>query len=290
MPAGFSHKMLRLHLPSRWFYFSLSSSGRCTGENCLLRSDMRWLFIFSFFLIGSEVSFSQSKVKFAVIISANMEWKAVRKIIPDAKLQSSPWGQYFFKVVEKENVLVFQEGWGKVAAAGATQYVIDQFHPEILINLGTCGGFEGEVERNQIILADRTVIYDIVEAMGDSKEAIADYTTEIDLGWLGKNYPVAVKKTVLVSADKDLRPEEIESLIKEYHAVAGDWESGAIAYAAKKNNTKVLILRGVTDLVGNKTGEAYGNLTLYEERTEKVMRRLLDDLPLWVRHISATPK
>ncbi len=242
------------------------------------------------FLIFTEISFAQSKIKFAVIISANMEWKTTKKLFPNEDYLKSPWGEYFFKEFEKEKVLVFHEGWGKVAAAGATQYVIDQFNPEILINLGTCGGFEGEVERNEIILVDRTIIYDIVEAMGDSKEAITDYSTEIDLSWLGKNYPVTVRKTLLVSADKDLKPDEINFLKKEYHAVAGDWESGAIAYTAKKNKKKILILRGVSDLVGTQKGEVYENINLFDERTEKIMKQLFDGLPLWITHILKQPK
>ena len=155
----------------------------------------------------------------------------------------------------------------------------------MLINLGTCGGFEGAVQRNDVILADRTIIYDIVEAMGDSKEAITDYSTDIDLSWLGQTYPTLVKKTLLVSADKDLRPEEIEFLKKEYHAVAGDWESGAIAYTAARNKKKVIILRGATDLVTSQKGEAYGNFSLYEERTEVVMKQLFEVLPLWIQAI-----
>lgn len=232
----------------------------------------------------------QSKIKFAVIVSANIEWKATKKIFPNEKYSTSPWGEYFFKEIEKENVLVFHEGWGKVAAAGATQYVIDRFNPEILINLGTCGGFEGEIKAGQIVLADQTIIYDIVEAMGDSKEAIADYTTKIDLTWLGENLPVIVRKTVLVSADKDLRPEEIDFLKKEYHAVAGDWESGAIAYVAKRNYKKIIILRGVSDTVGKQTAEAYGNIGLFAERTDNIMKQLFDDLPRWIKHISGLPK
>ena len=251
---------------------------------------MKKVVILSLFFVVTQHSFAQSKVKFAVIISANIEWKATRKLFPNEKFSTSPWGEYFFKEFEKEKILVFHEGWGKVAAAGATQYVIDQFNPEVLINLGTCGGFEGEVERNEIILADRTIIYDIVEAMGDSKEAIADYSTVIDLNWLGKNYPVPVRKTLLVSADKDLNPGEINFLKREYHAVAGDWESGAIAYTASKNHKKILILRGVSDVVGAQKGEAYGNINLFAERTEKIMNKLFEGLPLWIKHVSAQSK
>lgn len=238
------------------------------------------------------IIFSQThaQTKYAILISANMEWKSVRKNYPNEKLQVSPWGEYFFKDIAHQNILFFQEGWGKVAAAGATQYVIDQFNPAILINLGTCGGFEGEIERQEVVLADKTIIYDILEAMGDSKEAIADYTITIDLSWLGNTYPVKVRKTTLVSADKDLRTEEIEKLKNEYHAVAGDWESGAIAYTATKNKKKVIILRGVSDLVSSTQSEAHGNMNLFEERAHLVMTKLLKELPLWIEQMEKLPK
>jgi adenosylhomocysteine nucleosidase len=230
--------------------------------------------------------------KYAVVISANTEWKSVKKKYPDASYQKSQLGEYFFSDFStgkrKINVLFFHEGWGKTAAAAGTQYVIDKFSPDVIINIGTCGGFEGEVERFEIILADKTIIYDIREAMGDSKEAIAAYTTEIDLSWLrSENYPAKVRKTLLVSADRDLVPEEIAFLKSEYNAVAGDWESGSIAYVCKKNNVKILILRGVTDLVNNKQGEAINNFGLFEQRTGMIMIKLLDMLPLWIQFIEA---
>jgi adenosylhomocysteine nucleosidase len=242
----------------------------------------------TFFIILFLLSFSfawAKKAKYAIIISANMEWKVIKKVYPHEKYQKSNWGEYFYTQVGGQEVLFFHEGWGKVAAAGATQYVIDNFKPKVLINLGTCGGFEGEVNRLDVILVDKTIIYDIIEAMGDSKEAISDYTTTLDLTWLKEQYPVEVRKTLMVSADKDLRVEEIEKLKQEYNAVAGDWETGAIAYTAQKNKTKLLIIRGVSDLVSTQKGEAYGNFELFAQRAEAVMLKLLDQLPLWIRHI-----
>jgi adenosylhomocysteine nucleosidase len=228
--------------------------------------------------------------KYAVIISANMEWKALKKVYPNEVYQKSVWGEYFFKKMNKQKIIFFHEGWGKVSAAGATQYVIDTYKPEILINLGTCGGFEGKTKRYDIILADKTIIYDIMEAMGDSKEAISDYTTQIDLTWLGNSLPFKVHKTVLVSADKDLRTEEIGQLAKEYGAIAGDWETGAIAYTAQRNKKKILILRGITDLVSDHGGEAYGNFDLFAQRTDTVMQNLLVELPKWIDFIDKKDK
>ena len=219
-----------------------------------------------------------------VLISANAEWNVVRETYPNENYQSTAWGEYFIRKIETQEgnkpVIFFHEGWGKVAAAGATQFAIDHWNPEVLINLGTCGGFEGSVDRYEILLIDHTIIYDIKEAMGDSQEAIQDYSTTLDLSWL--SFPDTIRKTLLVSADRDLVPEEIENLKQTYQAVAGDWETGAIAYTCRRNHKKLLVLRGVTDLVSSKGGEAYGNPDVFRNGTGIVMTRLLQDLPKWI--------
>ena len=86
-----------------------------------------------------------------------------------------------------------------------------------------------------------------------------------------------------MSADRDLVPEEIPGLKSKYGAIAGDWESGAIAWVANRNQVRCLILRGVTDLVGDGGGEAYaGKVQIYVENTERVMNDLILQLPAWV--------
>jgi adenosylhomocysteine nucleosidase len=151
-----------------------------------------------------------------------------------------------------------------------------------LINLGTCGGFEGQVDRGTIILAEQTLVYDIIEQMGDPDEHIAHYATELDLGWLGDESPQSVRRALLVSADRDLLTNDVSMLRARYNAIAADWESGAIAWVAARNGVRCLILRGVTDLVGSDGGEAYGNLPLYEQETAAVIGSLLDALPAWI--------
>ncbi len=222
-----------------------------------------------------------------VIISANIEWDSIGRIFPDADLQVSPYGQWFETHLDikggQQSVLFFHGGWGKISAAASAQYAIDRWSPNLVVNLGTCGGFESGVEKDTIVLVECTVVYDIVEQMLDAEEAIRDYTTEIDLSWLSEPYPHPVLRTVLVSADRDLVAEDISVLKSKYGAVAGDWESGAIAWVANRNKVRCLILRGVTDLVGAEGGEAYeGNVQIYVENTERIMNDLVLHLPNWI--------
>jgi adenosylhomocysteine nucleosidase len=224
-------------------------------------------------------------MKITVIISANSEWRAVKELFPDLDLQISPFGEFTNLTFNLQPLTLFHGGWGKISAAATAQYVIDHFQPDLLINLGTCGGFTGRVETGTIMLVERTLVYDILEQMGDSAEAIEHYATDIDLSWLGDYCPPSTVRGLLVSADRDIVVEDIPMLVEKYGAVAADWESGAIAWVANKNGTRLLILRAVTDLVGADGGEAYGNIELFHTRTKTMMKKLFDQLPGWLEKV-----
>ncbi len=241
-----------------------------------------------------------------VLISANAEWQAVKEILAPIEIQSTPLGETFvirLITLTRDNrtpgtgtfgteARFFHGGWGKISAAATTQYAIDHFQPDLLVNLGTCGGFKGRIRRGTILLVNRTIVYDIIEQMDEPDEAISHYSTELDLSWLSDNEPPTIDhgqssivRGLLVSADRDIVTSDIPGLVEKYGAVAADWESGAIAWVAKRNRARCLILRGVTDLVSASGGEAYGNIEIFHENTRKVMKELIEQLPYWLRHV-----
>ena len=79
-----------------------------------------------------------------ILISAGGEWRSLRKLFPADPCLSSPFGEYFTRLVDGHRCTFFFGGWGKIAAAASAQYVIDRWQPDLLVNLGTCGGFAGQ--------------------------------------------------------------------------------------------------------------------------------------------------
>ncbi len=217
-----------------------------------------------------------------VLISANSEWRAVKAVFPQAKFQPSPYGEWFTHLYSHldgdHEAVFFHGGWGKIAAAASTEYAIQHWQPALVVNLGTCGGFAGQVERGQVLLVEETVVYDIIEQMSDPDEALAHYTTRLALDWLPWQVPGSVVRARLVSADRDILPQDIPYLIERFGARAADWESGAIAWVTARHGLRCLILRGVTDLVGAEGGEAYGNIELFHAQTNTIMRTLVNIL------------
>jgi adenosylhomocysteine nucleosidase len=221
-----------------------------------------------------------------VVISADTEWRCVRGLYPDAQPGSTPFGECIDLELNCGSIRFYYGGWGKISAAASAQWIIDRHQPDLLVNLGTCGGLRGRIESGATILVERTLVYDLIEQMTDGAAELAYYTTELDLSWLPQALPHPVLRGLMVSGDRDIVVEDIPRLIAEHGAIAADWESAAIAWVARRNGTHTLILRCVSDLVGEDGGEAYGNHGLFYQRTQDIMERLIRELPDWIAAIA----
>ncbi len=222
------------------------------------------------------------KADVCILISAGAEWRAFLPHFSGAEVFPTPYGESFEIQIKGRSIRFLHGGWGKVAAAGSTQYAIDHWQPECIINLGTCGGFEGRIKQGEVILAQKTIIYDIFEAMTDPDQAFEKYSVDFNLSWLPADPPQAVRVQPLISADRDIIPEDIPWLIEKFAAVGADWESGSIAWVAQQNMVPCLILRAVSDLVGPNTSNAYANYPYFEKQCVNIMADFAHHLPEWI--------
>jgi nucleoside phosphorylase len=89
---------------------------------------------------------------------------------------------------------------------------------------------------------------------------------------------------MIASADSDLPPAKIPFL-RSLGAIAADWESAALAWVAQRNHARLLILRGVSDMVSEEGGEAYDNIEMFNERAKGIMQQLVEQLPEWLNAV-----
>ena len=223
-----------------------------------------------------------------VIISADSEWAAALEILDPVSRQRNPYSEHFFSEVNGKSVVFLHGGWGRISAAATAQYGIDAWNPEVIINLGTCGGLKGSVQVGETLLVNETVPYDIHERMSDAAGAIRFYSTLLDLSFIQQPYPQQVRVERLASADQDIDPSLVPMLRNQFKVVAADWESGAIAWVAQRNEIPCLILRTVSDIVSETDGEIYyDNASQFKARSRQIMKELLETLPEWIRQIHA---
>lgn len=218
-----------------------------------------------------------------VLICAGAEWRAFLSHFPQVDFNSTPFGDSFNIKINDLDVCFLHTRSGKVAAAGATQFAISNWQPHLILNLGTCGGIRGQVEHEDVILAEKTIIYDIFNQMSDSDQAIERYCVNFNFSWLPEALPQTVKVGTIASGDRDLLIQDLPDLINKYKSSVADWESGAIAWISQKNDLPCFILRGVSDLVDASGGESYGNYGFFETQCKVIMGNFALNLSAWLK-------
>ena len=219
------------------------------------------------------------------MISAIAEWEGLKLLIPQVQIEANltldtPILDQALRSAAPDTL---PQRLGEDRLRGDDAVCDRSLFPDLIVNLGTCGGFEGVVEQGDVILVDRTFVYDIVELMGDL-DISTYYASALDLSWLAEPYPYPVRRGAIASADSDLPPDKIPFL-KAKGAIAADWESAAFAWVAHRNNARLLILRGVSDMVSEQGGEAYNNIEIFNQRAKEIMKRLFKQLPDWLNAV-----
>jgi nucleoside phosphorylase len=86
----------------------------------------------------------------------------------------------------------------------------------------------------------------------------------------------------MICADRDIIPADMPMLKAKYNAIASDWESGSIAWVAKRNHIPCMILRTVSDAVDVSGDNFYHHYEDFKIAAERIMATLLKSLPGWL--------
>jgi nucleoside phosphorylase len=138
---------------------------------------------------------------------------------------------------------------GCEAASVATLAAIQQLHPDIVINSGTCGAFKkngaaiGEVYvANAVMFHDRRVPGD--DAWGT--QALGNYPVYAGAAELANSLGYKMGK-VTTGSSLDMQPCDLQ-IIEENHGELKDMEGAAVAFVCSLFQTPILLLKSVTDL------------------------------------------
>ena len=217
---------------------------------------------------------------YGIIAAMQEEMQEIKKIMQDIENLKIYELNFFKGTINDKNVVLVEAGVGKVNAARVTQILIDNFKIQGIINVGSAGSCNDELEIGDIVIGKKLVQHDFdITAFGHEKGFISNLGQFVESDELLinkmeetikkiKNKDFDIKIGTIASGDIFCTEPKMKEKIKtKFNADCIEMEGAAISQVCKLDNIPFLIVRSISDKPNGK------NEITFDKFLEKASKR-----------------
>lgn len=197
---------------------------------------------------------------YGIIAAMKEEMQEIKNLMTDIEIVQEYELKLYKGKINNRKVVLVEAGVGKVNAARVTQIIIDKFKIKQIINVGSAGTVNDELEIGDIVIGKKLIQHDFdITAFGHPKGYISNigryveidkklYTTiQSKISKIAKD-KFKVKIGTIVSGDIFCTDIKMKNKIREkFDADAVEMEGAAIAQVCKLDNVPCLVIRSISD-------------------------------------------
>ena len=218
--------------------------------------------------------------KYGIIAAMEEEKKEIENIMTDKEWIKIYELNFINGKINNTEVVLVEAGVGKVNAARTTQILLDNFKVDAIINVGSAGSSNDELEIGDIVIGSRIVQHDFdITAFGHPKGYISNVGQflESDEKLIEKmkqtisnmqDSEFKIKIGTIASGDIFCTELKMKEKIRtKFNSDAIEMEGAAIAQVCRLDNIPFLVIRSISD---KPNGD---NHITFEEFLEKASKR-----------------
>lgn len=176
----------------------------------------------------------------------------------------------FVSVFNDKRIVVAMSGVGKVNSAAMTQYIIDNYNVDAIINSGVAGGINSNVKVMDIIISDYVTYHDfepvsIMESYVPDKGKIKANTILVSLAKkvINDMNITNAHYAPICSGDSFVQDEILKNnIFLRTGALCVDMESASIAHTCSMNNIPFISIRTISDMADG--GDYFEDIAAYK--------------------------
>ena len=217
------------------------------------------------------------KIRYGIIAALDFEEQLIREKlnnIEESELLSIP---VYRGTIGNNEVVLMRCGMGKVSAGISTQVLIDNFHPDYIINTGCAGALSPDLKIGDIVLSSCVVEWDLdlraigfplgyINALGCIEIKASDE--------LRKKIECIVSKEanvfcgMIVSGDQFVSKDSQRQTILENfpNALCAEMEGAAVGHVCVQNKIPFCIIRAMSDTADGNSGVSYEEFSVSASR------------------------
>jgi adenosylhomocysteine nucleosidase len=204
----------------------------------------------------------------AIIGAMEEEIESLKPKFEDLKELEIAGFKFYYGTIEGKNVVLLQSGIGKVNAAIGTTILIENFKPKYVINTGSAGGFNQELNIGDIIISDEVCYHDVdVTAfdyvLGQVPQMPATFKADTKLVELAQTLDtlkqVNTLKGLIATGDIFMaNPQKVEQTKVDFPTMlACEMEAAAIGQTCYRYNVPFIIFRSLSDIAGKESNISF---------------------------------
>ena len=224
-----------------------------------------------------------------IIAAESKEMNEIKKLMKNIEEKDLFNLQFFTGKIEEEECVLVECGEGKVNAARTTQIMIDNFKTDKLVNVGSAGAINEDLNVKDVVIADKLVQYDFdISGLGYEKGEICNIGKYI---YCDKTLVEECKKAIenienesykvvigtIATADSFCDKPEIAKMVrKEFNAECVEMEGAAVAQVCYLDKIPFLVIRGISDTPnGNNKIDFRKYLEIASKQSAKILQNLI---------------
>ena len=224
-----------------------------------------------------------------IIAAESKEMNEIKKLMKNIKEKDLFNLQFFTGKIEEAECVLVECGEGKVNAARTTQIMIDNFKIDKLVNVGSAGAINEDLNVKDVVIADKLVQYDFdISGLGYEKGEICNIGKYI---YCDKTLVEECKKAIenienesykvvigtIATADSFCDKPEIAKMVrKEFNAECVEMEGAAVAQVCYLDKIPFLVIRGISDTPnGNNKIDFRKYLEIASKQSAKILQNLI---------------
>ncbi|MBI5975777.1 5'-methylthioadenosine/S-adenosylhomocysteine nucleosidase [Staphylococcus canis] len=222
-----------------------------------------------------------------IIGAMEEEIQILKGKIKDLKQEKIAHTVFYQGKLENQEVVLIQSGIGKVNVAIATALLIQQYHPDYIINTGSAGALQGGLALGDVVISTEVSHHDADARafgyqMGQIPGMPARYQADNYLYQKVEEALHAIDAQIveglIVSGDSFIGTDVQRQAILEHfpEAIAAEMEAAAIAQTCYQFNVPFIITRAISDLAdeeANMTFDAF--LTVASKSSSEMVMKLI---------------
>lgn len=209
------------------------------------------------------------KMKVAIIGAMEEEVTLLRQQIENRQIETIAGCEFTTGTMKGMDVVLLRSGIGKVNAAMSTTILLHSFKPDVVINTGSAGGVNPDLQVGDVVISTEVRHHDVdVTAFGYQYGQVPklpaafkadDKLREIAVNCAKKIAHIHVVNGLIATGDSfmndPIRMEFVQSQFLDLQAV--EMEAAAIAQVAHQFQVPFVVIRSLSDIAGKESNISF---------------------------------